>query len=311
MKTRRRIPAALAALLDRQGGTATRQQVYDTLGRGALRRLLAEGKWARVTPGTYAACPAPSLEHRLWAGFLIGGPGSALGGWAALHAAGQQVSVPVVDVWSPDRVRREPRPGYAFHSDGLGRLEHTSGSLPRIRLEDALLDLVGAVDLDEWVNLTTSAARERRISLLRLRSSGLGRPRMPRRPLLREVLADLAGIESTLEWRYHCDVERAHGLPPGERQKSLSSGTRSDVVHDAYRLIVELDGLCHTNAVLRDLARDNTHTAQGQSTLRYGSLDVRLRACAVAAQVAQSLQVRAWPGTMRRCPRCPPSAPMS
>ena len=39
-------------------------------------------------------------------------------------------------------------------------------------------------------------------------------------------------------------------------------------------------------------------------TLRYGSADVRGRACEVAAQIAAVLRARGWSGTVTGCPRC-------
>ena len=57
---------------------------------------------------------------------------------------------------------------------------------------------------------------------------------------VRDVLRDYGGIESTLEWVYRRDVERAHGLPVGLRQVSTVGPWRHDVRYERWRLAVEL-----------------------------------------------------------------------
>lgn len=119
--------------------------------------------------GVYAAVPAAGPVHRLWAGHLLGGHGSALGGYAAPWAAGVAVAVPVVAVWVPAGVRRVDRPGWAFRVDGAGRLGRTVGTLPRIRLQEALVDVCGEGPIDDWVSVVSACVRERKVSLGRCR----------------------------------------------------------------------------------------------------------------------------------------------
>lgn len=300
----RQLPPALTALLDQQAQVATAGQITALIGRATLRRLVNTGLWSPVTWGVYAATPQVSPPQRWWAGHLIAGPASALGGRAALAASGIEVEVPAIDLWTPAGKRPSGHAGWNFRTDGQGRLARTTGSLPRIRLEDALLDLGESEPAEEWVGLLSDAVRLGRVAptlvLRRLRDRG----RTPGGALMRDVLTDFAGIESPLEWLYRRDVERAHRLPAGERQVSLSSGTRSDVLIPAFGLVIELDGRWHARSVLRDLARDNLHTAQGYLTLRYGSLDIRTKACPVAEQIAETLRLRGWSGRMTRCRRC-------
>jgi hypothetical protein len=58
----------------------------------------------------------------------------------------------------------------------------------------------------------------------------------------------------------------------------------------------------------RDMRRDNAGAEEGVLTLRYGYADLTERPCQVAAQVAQVLRSRGWPGTMRKC-RCATAKP--
>jgi hypothetical protein len=125
-----------------------------------------------------------------------------------------------------------------------------------------------------------------------------------------ERLGDLAaGAQSPLELRYLKDVERAHGLPPGVRQRRLAGRTVRwiDVDLEEFGVRVELDGrVGHVEeGAFRDRVRDNAATVSGRATLRYGWVDVVGSPCAVAAEVAQVLRRRGWAGQLVACgPHC-------
>ena len=78
-----------------------------------------------------------------------------------------------------------------------------------------------------------------------------------------------------LEFRYHRDVERAHGLPESSRQVPFTrpDGRRGfrDRVYTEYGVVVELDGrLAHpAENQWKDKARDNAAAAEGKQSLRY------------------------------------------
>lgn len=81
-----------------------------------------------------------------------------------------------------------------------------------------------------------------------------------------------------LEFRYHRDVERPHGLPAGTRQAHFRVGSRNayrDRLYDQYLTVVELDGRATHTIDKRwdDIRRDNATSAGGILTLRYGWLD--------------------------------------
>lgn len=299
------VPPLLSRLLASQEGVVTRGQARPHLSDEVIQRLVRSGAWTRVAAGVYATAPTPSMRQRLWAAHLLGGPESALGGHAALAAAGLTASLETALVWLPPGVRRQRRPGMEFRVDGLGRLLRRTGTLPVIRLEDALLDLSETLPLQEWVSLVTDALRSGRVGLRRLREGLEGRDRLSRRRDIAACLADLEGVESPLELRYLRDVERAHGLPQGRRQVTLLPGTRSDTAYEPWGVIVELDGTLHLAQTFRDLERDNRNSLGGRTTLRYGSADVYSRPCKVARQVARALAMRGWTGALHPCRRCP------
>ena len=120
------------------------------------------------------------------------------------------------------------------------------------------------------------------------------------------LLGDVGrGAESTLELRYLRDVERAHGLPAGVRQRRSRTGAEvRDVLYEDQATVIELDGLAHLRRILRDMRRDNAALAGGLATLRFGWSDVTGSPCQVAWQVAAVLVARGWTELPTRCHRC-------
>ena len=121
----------------------------------------------------------------------------------------------------------------------------------------------------------------------------------------------MTGDHSVLEFRYHRDVERAHGLPEPARQVEFAarggrSGRRDRVYPEG--VVVELDGrLAHpAENRQKDKARDNAAAADGQQSLRYDWAAVTQHPCATAAEVAEVLRRHGWRGRPKPCsPGCP------
>jgi very-short-patch-repair endonuclease len=81
-----------------------------------------------------------------------------------------------------------------------------------------------------------------------------------------------------------------------------------DVLYKACRLVVELDGeIAHpTESRRSDSRRDNAALAeQGLTTLRYSWLDVTVRPCQTAAQIAAVLAARGYTGARPCRAGCP------
>lgn len=126
------------------------------------------------------------------------------------------------------------------------------------------------------------------------------------------VLDDIAhGTCSLLEHGYLTRVERAHGLPVGDRQTPRTSDRGSeyrDVTYPRLDLEVELDGRpFHDNAHQRDLDldRDLDAAGQGRLTVRLGWGQVFDRPCRTAGRMAALMRARGWDGVLLRCgPEC-------
>ncbi len=129
---------------------------------------------------------------------------------------------------------------------------------------------------------------------------------VPDRAALLAMLDDLAsGAGSVLEREYLHGVERAHRLPPAERQAREVTGVGTvyrDVDYARWGVLVELDGRdVHAGARQRgrDLDRDLEASVTGDRvTLRIGWRQVLHEPCRTAWRVGAVLRRRGWAGTV-------------
>lgn len=311
-----RVPAAR-----QQSGVVSRTQA---LGSGLTARqvdwLVRSGRWRRLLPGVFAVHAGPlDARARVWAAVLHAGDGACAGGATALWLCGAVDDPPaVVTVCIPEsrRLARAPRIRVVRRRD-LDRMRHPAAEPPRLRVEEAVLDVADEAKRPEVaVDVVIRAVQRRLTTAARLRDSLAERPRHRWRKLLGLVLEEVVvGVRSALERLFLKDVERRHGLPPGrynplERVSKRRRDTRRyrDVRYEAWRLVVEIDG---AEAHLpedehEDHRRDNAVAASGRSSLRYGWREIAGEPCLVAEEVAQSLIVRGWGGGPVPCgPGCP------
>ena len=300
------IPNSANRLLAEQAGVITRHQASGCgLTPDALRGLVRDERWTRSERGIYLrGVGAPTFTQRLWIAHLLAGDPSAIGGQAALHRHGVGPEPDEIDVFIPPLPERTFQSPYRFIRDGRDRLAHARGTLPMIRIEDAILDEAKHWSMERFVGAVTDAARLNRTTPQQVERVLRQRERMAKKDTLLAVLADLQGLESNLEFVFRRDVERAHGLPKGARQ-ARKGRSRFDLHYEAWRTIVEVDGRRgHVDGRFRDFRRDNSHASQDVITLRYGSYDIRDDPCALALQVGEALTIRGWDGMVRRCGQC-------
>ena len=306
-------PNQLQSLAMEQSDLVTIQQVDDSgVSRKTVNRLVRDGHWQRRRNGLFDIAPGhESLLKEVWSAALQAGTPYAIGGAAALWLHGLDLRVDRIVIWVPADRRPRPPTSAIIKRDHLGRVDRGRGLPVRIRVEDALIDDGQNLEVEGLVGVLSDATRLRLTTLRRVRQTLDERRRVRHRTDFKDILDDLTGIESNLEYVYREDVERAHGLPAGNRQDRLSAGTRTDVTYDEQSLLVELDGrLGHEDSFssFRDLHRDNAHSLLEYRTLRYGSADVRGQPCAVALQVWQAMRLRGWQGPLSPCPSCPSEA---
>jgi hypothetical protein len=312
MQPRQPVPAALHTLALLQDGVVTREQALGLgLSRHAITRLANRDSWLRLTAGVYQTLPgAPTWPAVAWAGVLIGGDRARVAGQAAATLCGLREAPPdIVEILVPAGGGCPRLTGpWSFRRETPGaRLPRSVGSPPRITVEDLVLDLAAeASDVRPGIGWVTQAVQARLTTPARIRQAMAARHFQRHRKVLLQLLEDVAaGVRSTLELSYLRDVERAHGLPIGARQRGRR-GTECDVWYEEYGLLVELDGRLGHQGMgrFRDMHRDNAATTDGLATLRYGSGDVLGIPCQVAMEVARNLELRGWTGMFSHCPRC-------
>lgn len=325
MAGRSRTPSTLdeigvARILKEQDGVISRAQVLALGGRPCdIRRRLRRKEWTRVFPGTYLHHTGePTWEQRCWGAVLLLWP-AWLHRESALRAHGVRRDRERRGGADPIHVlveaTRTPTPPPGIKVERIrdpGRWVQDNRHPPRAQLEFALLKVAADRDEAGAVAVLADACQQGLTTPERLLVTLRQLPRLPRRALLLEVLGDVAaGTRSVLERRFLLDVERAHGLPVGDRQVRAVSGGRvayRDVHYGAQGVAVELDGLVgHTDTVDRwsDLERDLAAAEDGVLTLRVGWRQV-LSPCRLATLLSRMLGSRGWPGAANPCtPACP------
>ena len=284
------------------------------LGAGAdwVERQVASGRWRRMARGVLVTYSGPlTWRTRASAALVRAGPGALLSHRSAAFLHGFAGSPPqIIDVTIPRARRLKPMDGVRVHRRAR-RLATRRSGLAVVGVGDAVLDVLGdARDVDSAVGVLCDATRAG-VPVGAVLAALDHRPAQRRRRLVLELLGEVrAGIESPLEYRYHRDVERRHGLPRSRLQREeVIDGRwiRADAVYVGLGVRAELDGeLAHPGGRTdADIWRDNgVLIERGDLTLRYRWRHV-VSACATAAQVERALRSRGWTGSARPCgPTC-------
>jgi len=290
----------LGEILESQCGVVTRAQALACgMTVEAIRARVRSGRWQTLFRSVYATYSGPIPRESLrWAAVLRAGERGALSHQTAAELIGLlDEPGPLIHVTVPSDRRIAPIPGVALHySQRLDEARHPLRLPAQTRAEETVVDLTQAsASLEQALGWIARACGRRITRPERIASVIDGRKKIRWREDLLAGLDDVAGgAQSSLELRYLREVERAHGLPAGSRQRMVHRrGGRSydDVRYAEYGVAVELDGrAAHPDeARWRDMRRDNAAATSGRRVLRYGWADVTTSPCEVAAQVATVL----------------------
>ena len=309
-----------------------RNQAYAAgMSKDQVRAQVDAGRWRRVLPRVPYAGP-PERATAMWAALLYAGEGATIShdtaaelwgllawqptGLLAGQPTGLLAGIPVagsqIHVAVPASRRVAEQPGLRIHYiRRLDAARHPTRQPPRTRVEATVLVLADAADrVNTVIGLVTRACQRGCTTPVRLGEALATRRRFRWRGEVAAILADVSkGANTPLELAYLRQVERAHGLPAGERQRHRHVGRGSqwlDVRYEPFGLIVELDGrVGHVDdGPFHDRRRDNYSTETGYRTLRYGWAETLANSCGVAAQVARVLHAGGWRGLLRSCPTC-------
>jgi hypothetical protein len=312
----RELPEQL--LTDQRGALARRQAEGSGLDADTLRNQLRNGRWQRPFRGVYLTFSGDaSRTATLWAALLRAGPGATLSRQTAAELHGltdepsELIHITVPAARHP--ARHSAIPGVVIHrSTRIAQARHPAKSPPCTRVEDTVLDLVQvARTFDEALGWLCRATGRRLTTADRIMSAMGARKKMRWRAEVVAALGDIdEGVQSPLEHRYVCNVERPHGLPVARRQVPVqgpAGRTYLDNLYEEYRICVELDGTAAhpADSQWRDKRRDNWNLITADIvTLRFGWDDVVARRCETARDVAIRLRRNGWRGAFRPCPRC-------
>jgi Transcriptional regulator, AbiEi antitoxin len=314
----REFPSTLRYVAQNQGGVVSRSQAIRAgLSPGMIKFRVRSGRWRQIHPGVYATFSGDLTRRtRLWAAVLSAGPGAALSHETAaeLHRLADKPAE-MIHLTVPAGRRVSAAEGVCLHRSGrVTEAVQANTYPPRTRVEETVLDLTQtAKTFDDVCGWVTRAIARELTNETRLNAAMSARLRLRWRADLQELIVAAAGGDhSVLEFRYHRDVERAHGLPESVRQVPFVTPGgrrgRRDRVYDEYGVVVELDGrLAHpAENHWQDKTRDNAAAADGKQSLRYGWSQVKWQPCETAAEVARVLRLHGWDGNPRTCsPGCP------
>jgi hypothetical protein len=313
-----KLSPTLRNLAEHQYGVVSRSQAIRAgLSPDMIKFRVRSGRWQQLHLGVYATFSGiPGRGAYLWAALLAAGPGAVLSYQTAaeLHGLSDKPTRPI-HVSVPRQRHLAAVEGVSLHRSARAIDAVQEGSRPpRTTVEETVLDLTQvARSFDDVCGWVTRAVARELTDEVSLKAAMAKRERLRWRADLHAVLtAAVTGDHSVLEYRYHRDVERAHGLPEPDRQVPFTTRDgrrgRRDRVYQEFGVVVELDGrLAHpAENKWKDKARDNAAAAGGQQSLRYDWTAVTQRACATAAEVAGVLRGHGWNGTPRPCsPGCP------
>ena len=277
------------------------------VGENRLRAQLAAERWRHASPTVVVLHNGPlTLDQQRWAAVLTAGPDAALAGRTALSMAGLRnweddgihVLVPL-----GHRMTQVPDVRVVFHQSR----SFTSAALNGARPARTPVPR-SAIDAATWSRSPRAAAGllaavvQQRLTTAELLRQAL-RLAGPIRhaPLLRSVLADVAGGADALTEIDFGKLCRRFGLPaPVRQQIRLDSTGRRRYLDatlrgpDGREVGVEIDGALHMVATQwwQDVERDNELRLSGDLVLHFPSLAVYLHPERVAVQLLRALGMR-------------------
>ncbi|SCX38683.1 Transcriptional regulator, AbiEi antitoxin, Type IV TA system [Klenkia marina] len=277
--------ARIDALLRRQHGLATRQDLLAVAPAGIVDNHIASGRLQRVFPHVYTARGNPAAgDRRLRAAVMCAGGLAVLSHTTALAVHGVRDHAGPVHVTIDETRRRAGSRDLVVHRrvDLADADRCTVRALPVTSLPDALVDAWPLLPRAERRPTLVRAARDHHIEADALRRAAARRPNLGgHRELVLAVDLVADGVQSELEALGVLKVFRHRSLPRSRGQLALACPdgvTRHlDRAWEEAMLAVELDGAAfHTSPAdrQRDLHRDAVLASMGWLVLRFTYAEV-------------------------------------
>jgi hypothetical protein len=298
---------SLDELLTWRDGVLDTRSALAHLSPAALRWRLRSGRWQQPCRGVVVAHSGPlSGIQMLRVAVLWAGPGAVIGGLTAARMQGFrgfEEKAGVIHLLVPaNRTVRDskPRLRLAVHySRHLTREDiHPAKEPAQTRIARSLVDAAAWMGTDRGARaVLASGVQQRLVRVADLITETERNPRLRRRVLIVETLADIAGGAQALsELDFIKLVVRQFGLPEPDRQVARrdARGKRRwlDAVWEKARVIAEIDGAAHLDALeyWDNMDRDNGFQLERYQVFRYPAWVVRHNPEYVADQLRQALR---------------------
>jgi hypothetical protein len=299
-------------LVFEQSGILTTRQANTILGESAVRWRLRSGRWRRLGHGLVATTTARlTQDQQLWIAVLTAGTGAVLAGTTAAAEAGVRglrreplhVIVPTGRHAPRRRLARLPLDmvGVVVHRVDLPVAHCQVGRPSRTTTARALVDAAAwARGDDEARTILAAGCQQRRVTPADLREVVEALPKVRRRGLIMETVADIEGGAEALSEIDFGKLCRRFGLPPPDLQERRTDASGRARYLDAYwrrwRLHVEVDGAHHMDVRhwAADMRRQNEVWIAGDRILRFPAWLIRARPGEVAGQLRAALAAAGW-----------------
>jgi very-short-patch-repair endonuclease len=295
---------AMRAVIESNGGVATRRQLMQHLPAAALDGTFGRRHLVRVFPHVYRLRDsAADQDSTLRAALLHAGPEAALSHTTALAVWGLRALDRPLHLTVDAGTRRAGAPDLIVHR----RKDFDPGSSQCLERRGFPVTTLPRTVVDSWPllppadrrPLVLDLARRRLVTAAQLDEALAERPNVAGRRGLRQAIDLIAdGVRSELEAHGVLNVFRHRSLPRsvGQLRITLASGRiYLDRSWPEAKLAVELDGArYHTSPEDRrnDLARDTDLAALGWVVLRFTYADVLRDPEGVRAKVLEVYRMR-------------------
>lgn len=292
-----------------QGGLLTRAQLAGAgVNRWAVAHRIASERWQEVTPTVVATTTGQlTREQLMWAGVLHSGPGSIVGALSAAEVHGlrnwHREDITILVPYGDDVPAAVPGIRYVRSRRHLPAMRCRDRALPCALLEPAILLFAAADRSSRTAQGVLAAAVQQRLTTPELLSAWLERLRpLPKAPLLRTAIAEMAGGAQSLA---EIDVKRmcrAYGIvPPARQTKRRGADGRPRYTDCEWRrpdgrtIVLEIDGAFHMDVEEweDDLARQRALSSPDRIIVRCTARELRDE----PGRVARDLQALGVPSS--------------
>ena len=256
-------------------------------GAGHTRWMIERGSWQRPARGVVVRHSGPlTREDTLWCELLLQAPGAALAGLSAASLDGlREFATPAVFLLVPRGVRIRPRDGVVVSSSlHLGEADiHPVRLTRRTRLPRSVINAASWAGTElKTQAIIAASVQQGLVSPRSLDAVVQLLVKVPRRRLIVETIRDVAGGSLSEYELLFLKMCRRFNLPTPTRQRRRKDAAGRwrylDVDFDDYRLVAEIDGQQHMEALAwwEDMERNNDVVVEdGKTLLRFAGFALR------------------------------------